>query len=111
MSDFANDTNVPINDLISRQELLEHLESCLQNGRPLSNLYDLSEIVRYVKSMPTIDVVEVVRCKDCKYRYKMACHNVEFYECSHIGLTSESGKITHVGVDDDYFCADGERRE
>ena len=40
--------------LIDADELLEHLEACLQNGRPLSNLYDLREIVRYVKSMPTI---------------------------------------------------------
>lgn len=39
---------------IDADELLEHLEACLHNGRPLSNLYDLSEIVRYVKSMPTI---------------------------------------------------------
>lgn len=39
---------------IDAEELLEHLEACLQNGRPLSNLYDLSEIVRYVKSMPTV---------------------------------------------------------
>jgi len=39
--------------LIDAEELLEHLEACLQNGRPLSNLYDLSEIVHYVKSMPT----------------------------------------------------------
>ena len=39
---------------IDAEELLEHLEACLQNGRSLSNLYDLSEIVRYVKSMPTV---------------------------------------------------------
>lgn len=39
---------------IDADELLEHLEACLHNGRPLSNLYDLSEIVRYVKSMPTV---------------------------------------------------------
>ena len=57
------------------------------------------------------EFVNVVRCKDCKYRYKMACHKAEFYECSHIGLTSETGNITHVGVTDDFFCADGERRE
>lgn len=64
-----------------------------------------------VKRQKTIDAVSVVRCKDCKHRYKMACHEAEFYECSHIGLTSKTGKITHVGVTDDYFCADGERRE
>lgn len=38
--------------LIDADALLEHLEACLQNGRPISDLYDLSEIVHYVKSMP-----------------------------------------------------------
>lgn len=40
--------------LIDASELLEHLEACSQNGRPLSHLYDLREIVRYVESMPTV---------------------------------------------------------
>lgn len=46
--------------LIDADELLTHLNACLTNGRPLSNLYDLSEIVSYVESMPTVDAVPVV---------------------------------------------------
>lgn len=45
--------------LIDADELLEHFESCVTNGRPLSNLYDLSEIIDYVESMPTIDAVPI----------------------------------------------------
>ena len=40
---------------------------------------------------PTIDAVPVVRCKDCKYFKTQLCQN----EDSH----------------DDWFCADGERKD
>lgn len=44
------------------------------------------------------DIVEVVRCKDCKHRQQ--------YECDNIMLGG-----TKCGVTDDWFCADGERKE
>ena len=44
------------------------------------------------------DAVPVVRCKDCKHR--------DHYECNNIML----GK-TRCGVTDDWFCADGERKD
>jgi hypothetical protein len=43
------------------------------------------------------DVVTVVRCRDCKhsgsFKYGRFCENIEQY------------------VDDDFFCADGERKD
>ncbi len=44
------------------------------------------------------DQMGIVRCKDCKHR--------EQYQCNHIMLGN-----TKCGVTDDWFCADGERRE
>lgn len=44
------------------------------------------------------DLVPVVRCKDCKHR--------NGYECNHIMLGN-----TKCGVTDDWFCADGERKD
>lgn len=41
---------------------------------------------------------EIVRCKDCKHR--------EEYECNNIMLGG-----TKCGVTDDWYCADGERKE
>lgn len=41
---------------------------------------------------------EIVRCKDCIHRDK--------YECNNITLGG-----TKCGVTDDWYCADGERRE
>lgn len=46
---------------------------------------------------PTIDVVEVVRCKDCLYNANGTCIHSESYD-----------DTTHRP---DYFCADGIRKE
>lgn len=59
-----------------------------------------------VYDAPTIDAVSVVRCKECKNREKYPCDEIEFYECSHLRLYG-----TKCGVTDDWFCADGERRD
>ena len=56
-----------------------------------------------LKDAPSIDIV---RCKECKHREKYPCNEIEFYECSHLRLYG-----TKVGVEDDWFCADGERKE
>lgn len=51
-----------------------------------------------IKNAPTVDAVEVVRCKDCIY-------------CTNIGMTSDCFKsygMTFVNPDD--FCSYGERK-
>ena len=45
---------------------------------------------KQIADAPTIDAVEVVRCKDCKYFKTRLCENEDNY--------------------DDWFCADGERK-
>ena len=56
-----------------------------------------------VDDAPSIDIVF---CKECKNREKYPCNEITFYECSHLRLYG-----TKVGVEDDWFCADGERSE
>lgn len=46
-----------------------------------------------IADLEPVDAVPVVRCKDCKYFYSECCLKTGF--C----------------VDDDWFCADGERKE
>ena len=50
---------------------------------------------------PTIDAVEVVRCKDCKYHEN---ERIDMVYCP---------AVLGVGswVENDWFCKDGERRE
>lgn len=55
------------------------------------------EIFALVEAVPAADVVEVVRCKDCKYR-----DDDDF--CTGRGYTN-------VLAPDDGFCDKGERRE
>ena len=50
-----------------------------------------------IESAPTVDAVEVVRCKDCKHRVR------------------EDGRKCEIWLafanSNDWFCADGEREE
>ena len=57
------------------------------------------KILRIVKKAPTIDAVEVVRCKNC-HNYNASGCCVGFGWCENLG----------IGTDDDFFCAVGERK-
>ena len=46
------------------------------------------------------DMVEVVRCKDCKHKEKSGSPYFPLW-CNRL----------HCGCDNDWFCADGERKE
>ena len=54
------------------------------------------DVVRYLNTLPTVDAVEVVRCKDCKYKKHLHINRFGALNC-------ESTK------DDDY-CSFGERK-
>ena len=53
------------------------------------------DVVRYLNTLPTVDAVEVVCCKDCKWRNTKACPYMNFYSSAR---------------DDLDFCSDGERK-
>ena len=61
----------------------------------------MPEAKAWLNDAPSIDIV---RCKECRHREKYPCDEIEFYECNHLRLHG-----TKVGVEDDWFCADGER--
>ena len=61
----------------------------------------LNAAIEEIKSIPAADVVPVVRCRDCKHR------DPEDKKC-------DCGGLEHAHmfpVADDWFCADGEKRE
>jgi hypothetical protein len=55
-----------------------------------------------IDKAPTVDAVEVVRCKDCENRYPVRLRNGEvyFYKCD----------FHDIEVEPDDFCSSGERR-
>ena len=58
-----------------------------------------------IQDAPTIDAVEVVRCKDCKHRFNGEHHD----NCCDVLM--EKVKWTfEVTVEPDWFCADGKKR-
>lgn len=87
-----------MNDLISRQELLESIEKVSVKG----NVIDDDWVYRFVQEFPSIDAVQVVRCKDCKYGEVDDPDFPDQYYCHSTGFTWNEG---------DFFCADGERKE
>ena len=74
-----------------RKDVLD-LPNCY-NG--FSDTYDKAMIVDLVDEQPTVDAVEVVRCKDCKYYEETD---------SRIGTCL----LTISGAEVDGFCAWGE---
>lgn len=58
---------------------------------------DIQDVIYRLRDFPSADVVEVVRCRDCKHWSKEleACYIHDFCEI----------------FQSDYYCASGERRE
>lgn len=71
-------------------------------NKPMCGDCSVADTVRKVKSIPAADVRPVVFCKDCRHR------DPEDHKC-------DCGQLERAGcvfpVDDDYFCAHGEKRE
>lgn len=67
-----------------------------------SDTYDKAIIVDMVDEQPTIDAVPVVRCKDCKHMFTdFVMDGKEYKRC----------EMQMAGFHDDWYCADGERKD
>ena len=64
--------------------------------------YTDNEIIKILDDIPTADVVEVVRCRECKYR------DPEDHKCDCGGQERQGCPLPVRG---NYFCADGERKD
>ena len=61
------------------------------------------DIYQQIANLPTADVVEVVRCKDCKHATFYSCKNDSCYK----GIICKY----RIGTDDEnFYCSYGERR-
>ena len=68
----------------------------------------LKDLCECIDDMPTVDAVEVVRCKDCKYYEKP-------YEGDCLGVC-RSGRLAvsifgEIYPEPDYYCPYGERKD
>ena len=63
------------------------------------------EVAKAVEEAPTVDAVEVVRCKDCEHSVMTTDGQVKYCK-NHDPFCRDK-----LYYDADYFCADGERKE
>lgn len=60
-----------MNDLIGRKALLEAMVNIEEGYEYCMTEPSFATAYRVVRNQPTVDAVEVVRCKDCKYKRKL----------------------------------------
>ena len=87
----------------SNEKRLIDADAFLEKMKRTSRYFD---VVFDVEEMPTVDVVEVVRCRECKHHYweQEPCHGKSVHYC----------KLPHmrgVEVFKEFFCYYGERKE
>lgn len=84
------------NDLIRRKELADSIQQL--------DIYPVC-IRRAIERAPSVDAVEVVRCKDCAHKstwYEELEYGHAIYICGLSGM---------IIVEDNDFCSYGERKE
>ena len=92
-----------IREKSSNEKRLIDADAFLEKMKRTSRYFD---VVFDVEEMPTVDAVEVVRCRECKYHYweQEPCHGKSVHYC----------KLPHmrgVEVFKEFFCYYGERKE
>ena len=91
---------------IDADELIEILAGMQSVCHTHAGLIYISKLWQQVKHMPTMDAVQVIRCKDCK-------HSKAYYHGEH----SKLGMITYFctkmlcNVKADDYCSWSERKE
>lgn len=95
------DANALLQKAIEEKRFVLHMEDLLRRDVIVQTAY--KDLADFVNSAPTIDAVEVVRCKDCLSREAHFKRNGEvyFYRCNYFDI-----EIEPLG-----FCSYGERKD
>lgn len=94
---------------IERKDIEEMLENAhiVSDGEYCG--YCTDDIDLY--SIPTADVVEVVRCKDCKFSREMDKYEKKLYFENCVGCTMHSTSYHSVIMRGNDFCSYGDRKD
>lgn len=87
-------------EYIERETILNLLKKYgIKRGNKVYGIADIGDVIMAIENIPAADVVEVVRCKDCKYWEKQ--------------IDSIQGKCVLGGhyPTGRWYCANGDRRE
>ena len=94
-------------DLIDRAALFANcyiLEADYDDGIEPRRAYAIS--IESVRNAPTVDAVEVVRCKECKHWYEYSCN--EKYGSCHFWQANDN---ENTETESDDFCSYGQRKD
>ena len=87
--------------LINREALLSFEKMDADLCATCGEHHTAEDVIMMIKTAPTVDAVPVVRCRECKYRFKNNGHDKS--GCPIIDA--------NIWMDDDDFCSYGERKE
>lgn len=89
-------------DYINREKEIKSWEKAIEIAP--DERYPVDEIIRSLKNAPSVDAVEVVRCKDCKLRKEidvLGIHNIVCNRFNEIDV--------YFVVDGNDYCKWGEK--
>ena len=84
--------------LIDANDLMSYMDECSKESR-FRVYYGYAK--SFIDAAPTVYAVPVVRCRECRYRFKNNGHDKS--GCPIIDA--------NIWMDDDDFCSHGERKE
>lgn len=90
----------------ARELLFELRNECIASNVKEDTTRGILYSINELEKLPTADVAEVVRCKDCKFRYQYEefdRNTQEIYVCCECGLL-------HTDFGEEGFCSCGERK-
>lgn len=97
-------------EYIERDEAVRKaIDACIKVVGHGITQFDAVDIAEAIESIPTADVVEVVRCKSCEY----CCistdpkTNISIQKCGYVGFNP----VQSSQVSDDFYCGYGELKE
>lgn len=88
-----------MSDYIKREDAVRAVvDAKTGKDKTIDGTRQVTDCLRRIKAIPSADVVEVVRCKDCKWRYSTS-------DCTH-WLPCMDIIYNH-----DFYCGFGERAD
>ena len=93
---------IDADDALKKVKKLQETDPAIIGKKQFAEGYftGLDELEIILCAIPTVDAVEVVRCKDCKHFIQ------EEHGCNHFGYYSHTPWVDEVD-----FCAYGERKD
>lgn len=107
-------------EYIDRAEALSAISNWLRKAKfPLNaSAYNRGEIAAYetsieeISELPAADVVEVVRCRDCRWWDKIEGSPLGYcHACKHAHFSTNWEISIYRTYKEDFYCADGERKD